>query len=104
MIFIVNMDTDESILHKINALSVMELGEFDDFIPKNLKHYNRLQVIWMDECKYLLGIKIGHDPSFEEFHQEYFHDGNHHLRFRAFYFMKYPEKVKCQLINTVNFG
>jgi hypothetical protein len=64
-----------------------------NYIVTDLDHYMGLQIHWLEEEKYYLGIKLGQNPTDEEVIEAWVRHHNSE-RFRAFYILKYPEKSK----------
>jgi hypothetical protein len=62
------------------------------FELKDNKHYYEMQVPWLEEQKYLLGTRLGHDPTQEEWCMEVL---TSHVQpeFRAYYGLAYQDKV-----------
>lgn len=85
---------DEEIILQIDSLSLEELKYYSDhYIVNNLNHYMKLQIEWLEKEKYYLGIKLRHNPNNEELINFWVKHHNSE-RFRAFYVLKYPDKVR----------
>lgn len=85
---------DYELIKLIDSLSDGELNYYSKvYVALDLRHYITLQLTWMEEEKYFLGMELHHDPSEEEMITAWIKHHNSE-RFRAFYVLKYPEKVK----------
>lgn len=87
---------DTLIIARIKRMSDERLARFDRLIPAGRecqREYTSIQARWLQDEQYLLGTRLGRSPT----HQELFIDfmNNHNgLRFRAYYTLKYPERMK----------
>jgi hypothetical protein len=86
-------EKDKQILLIVDSLSENALKEYEIFYPQDLKHYLSIQKRWIQDEIYFLGIKLGKDPTSQEIIDNKERNKNN-LRFRAFYCMMYPDKVK----------
>jgi hypothetical protein len=87
---------DALILARIEAMKPGRLGRFDHFVPKNSaeqRRFNEAQKIWMDKELRLLTDRLGHQPSLPEW-QDDFKKHRNGPRFRAYYVLKYPDRMK----------
>jgi len=82
----------ETLLEIVKGMSVENLRTFDLFKPKYTKHYNDVQIGWLEKEAYLVGAREGHKPTEIEVMDDVFEHHNE-LRFRAYYSMRYPEMV-----------
>lgn len=80
-------------------LKYIDSLEYDDliyytkcYVPTDLKHYMSIQIQWMKEAKYLLGLKINKNPDDIQLINEWNMYCNSE-RFRAFYVLYYVDKV-----------
>ena len=89
---LVNHPEDKGLINRIKLMSKDELALFESYRPKNLKHYNALQIDWIETSRWLFGLKLGRKPSELECMRDYLEQN--HYRFRAFYVMKFPELVE----------
>lgn len=85
--------SDSEIISEIDSLSYDKLLEYSNFYPQDLRHYIIIQKKWMQDEVYYLGIKLGHNPSSSEFEKD-LQETKNAERFRAFYCLRYPEKIK----------
>lgn len=83
---------DALILARIKRMSPQRLQRFDKFKPKNLRSYNILQLQWVNTEKWLVGTRLGHNPTEVEVVKDFAFNKNG-LRFKAFYVLKYPQDV-----------
>jgi len=67
--------------------------KFDRYIPKNPRHYQTLQTHWLENECWLLGQRLHHKPSPHELFED-FKTNKNGLRFKIFYCLRYPDKVK----------
>ena len=90
---LIHNSDDIDIIRKLKSMTSEELSYFDrTYGPTDLKHYNNVQIEWIKTSRWLLGTRIQRDPSEEECMMDYLAQNSH--RFRAFYAMKYPDKVR----------
>ena len=85
---------DRFFISLIKGCSQEELREFDKYKPINLHHYAEIQKPWIEEDRYLLGIKINHEPTEMEFCDDYVRTTHNAERFRAYYVLKYHHMVE----------
>ena len=90
---------DLIILEIVKGMSINEMKTFDVYTPTYRKHYDDIQISWLNTEKHLLqnrGEKriISEDELIEDF--EKCHNG---LRFRVFYVLKFPSMVKRIKLN-----
>lgn len=89
---IIDCEREINYLAIIKSLSEEELKLFDKFIPKDLRHYNGLQRIWLETERYLIGSKLNHNPTDLELIED--SKINHNAeRFKVWYVFHYAEKV-----------
>jgi len=81
------------IIEEIDSISLDELYRYSNFYPQDLRHYISLQKLWLQDEIYYLGIKLNHNPTQEEFIKD-LEETKNCLRFRAFYCLKFPEKIQ----------
>lgn len=85
---------DSEIITKVDSMDEPTLEYYSNqYSVKNLKHYMALQVKWVEEERYFVGQKLGHNPTDIELLNDWVKHKNPQ-RFRAFYVLKYPKKVK----------
>ena len=89
---LVNHPEDKGLISRIKSMSKEQLALFESFRPTSLKHYNSLQVDWIETSRWLLGLKLGKKPSDVECMRDYL--TQNHYRFRAFYVLKFPDLVE----------
>jgi len=76
----------------IKGMSIEEMLEFDNYIPNNLKHYNGLQVLWLQDEQHLIAQRNGHPCKESELLDDI--QLNHNSeRFRVYYCFCYPHLV-----------
>lgn len=85
--------SDSEIISEIDSLSYDKLLEYSHFYPQDLRHYLIKQREWLQDEKYYLGIKLNHNPTEIEFEKD-LQETKNAERFRAFYCLKYPDKIK----------
>jgi len=87
--------TDVIYLEIIKGMSLDELNSFNIYTPKDLLHYGKIQISWLQTEKHLIKNREGHDGevSEEELISDmlHYHNGE---RFRVFYVLKYPNMVR----------
>lgn len=85
---------DSEIINKVDSMNNTTLNYYSEhFVVIDLKHYMKLQIKWMEEERYFLGTRVHHNPTDEELIEDWILHKNPQ-RFRAFYVLKYPEKVE----------
>ena len=91
-----NPDADAPIIEIINGLTYEELKEFDMYSPRDFKHYMGVQrSLWFEKEKYLISHRPGHSLEVKE--EELLEDMKIHQngeRYRAWYVLKFPDKVR----------
>jgi hypothetical protein len=90
---IANLD-DALIIARIARMSNRLLEQFDDVLPlaTECRLYQDLQLHWLRTEEYLLGTRLGRKPTHREFFIDFMQNHNG-LRFRAYFVLKFPEKV-----------
>jgi len=86
---------DMLVLARIKRMSEERLRRFDQLIPHPGDHHSFrvLQVQWLRDEEYLLSTRLGRRPTAKELFID-FMAHNNGLRFRAFFAMKYPRKMR----------
>lgn len=82
---------DAKFIARVKLMTPDELVSYQSFKPRTLRHYNFIQLEWMETSKWLLGTRLKRDPSNKEAFEDYI--ANNSLRFRAFYTIKFPYMV-----------
>jgi hypothetical protein len=94
--------SDALIIARIKRMPERRLRQFDQLIPHDGDHqlYRTLQMQWLRDEEYLLGTQLGRRPTHKELFLDFM---NHHngLRFRAYFSMKYPDRVRAVRRRTV---
>jgi hypothetical protein len=88
--------SDALILARLKRMPDDRLRRFDKLIPYDGDHqlYRTLQMQWLRDEEYFLGTRLGRRPTARELFIDFMH--NHHgLRFRAYFSLKYPKRVRC---------
>lgn len=87
--------SDALILARLKRMPDERLRRFDQLIPYEGDHqlYRTLQMQWLRDEEYFLGTRLGRRPTARELFIDFMH--NHHgLRFRAYFSLKYPNRVR----------
>lgn len=84
---------DRAVLAQVDLLSEEELDSFGRLCPIDLAHYIRAQQPWIEDEIYFLGLSLNHQPS-DAAIANYVLDQPHSKRFRAFYALRYPQRVR----------
>lgn len=93
LICVDNYTEEELLILQVDSFTMNELEYYSKtYIVTDLGHYMGLQIHWLEEEKYYLGIKLNHNPTNEEVIDAWVRHHNSE-RFRAFYVLRYPEKV-----------
>lgn len=88
--------SDALIVARIKRMSNQRLERFDTLIPidnRQQRHYQSLQLQWLRDEEYLLGTRLGRSPTQKELFIDFMNNHNG-LRFRAFFTLKFPDKMK----------
>jgi hypothetical protein len=88
-------DGDRVFLEIIKGMSLEELRSFDIYGPRDVRHYNNIQLTWLTTEKHFIQNRAGHigEVSNAELLEDI--DKYHNAeRFRVFYVLKYPNMVK----------
>ena len=62
------------------------------YVSSDLGHYCLIQQSWVRTEEYLIGIRVGHKPTVPELREDFAKYQNG-IRFKLFYFLKWPERV-----------
>ena len=86
---------DVLILARIKRMDDDRLRKFDELIPHDGDHqlYRTLSMQWIRDEEYFLGTRLGRRPTPRELFIDFMHNG-HGIRFRAYFSLKYPARVK----------
>lgn len=95
---------DYPFLNRVETMTSEELATYDTIVPSssfNWKHYDGLRINWIAQEGYLLRERrqreLGRALSEDEYNFELAEEvikGLHSEKFRAFYCLRYPERVK----------
>lgn len=83
---------DRALIQKVDSLSPDELLAFKQICPTDLKHYMSVQKAWIEEDIYYLGCELNNKPTPSQIAERIL-TGKQSRRFRAYYSLRYPEKV-----------
>ena len=87
---------DALIFARIKRMPDARLRRFDNLIPTDdaqVRFYQSLQLRWLRDEEYLLGTRLGRRPTQRELFADFLNNHNGQ-RFRAYFAMKYPERMK----------
>ena len=87
---------DALIIARIKRMPCRRLRRFDDFVPAaeaDVRLYQSLQLRWLRDQEYLLGTRLGRRPTPRELFIDFMNSHNGQ-RFRAYFSMKYPQRMK----------
>lgn len=87
---------DALIFARIKRMPDARLKRFDKLIPADeaqVRFYQSLQLRWLRDEEYLLGTRLGRRPTQRELFVDFLKNHNGQ-RFRAYFAMKYPERMK----------
>lgn len=85
---------DTVILEIIKGMSLEELCCFDVYKANSLKHYNTLQITWLNAEKHLISHRDGEYKQITEGELlKDLEEFKNPQRFRTFYVLKYPHMV-----------
>ena len=89
---------DALILARIKRMPPAKLARFDQYVPvdrSQQKTYEMEQVRWIRDEEYLLGQRLGRRPSPHELCADFMRCQNG-LRFRAYYTLKFPQRMRSR--------
>jgi hypothetical protein len=92
---IITTPEDLPILQEIKSMTLEELNQFNCYLPLDCKHYIALEKQWLETERYLIANRPGHPPEVSE--EELIFDIRETRlaeRFRAWYYMRFPNKVR----------
>jgi hypothetical protein len=87
---------DALVIARIKRMPHRRLARYDGFIPRDTadqRFYCAIQRQWLRDEEYLLGTRLGRSPTPKELFIDFMNNHNG-LRFRAFFAMKFPNRVK----------
>jgi hypothetical protein len=90
---------DALVIARIKRMGEQRLDRFDDMVPADAasaKFYNALQLRWLHTEEYLLTTRLGRKPTHGELFADFMTNDNGR-RFRAYFALKYPERVRLAL-------
>jgi len=90
---LLTFSNDNEIIFFLDSLSLTEIKEYTKYTPIDIKHYAEIQKHWIEVEIYYLAQKLGREPSDEELIGD-FEETHNPERYRAFYVLKFPEKIK----------
>lgn len=88
--------TDALIIARIKRMPDCRLARFEWLEPAGLddcRLYRSLQLRWLRDEQYLVGTRLGRSPEHAELSAD-FTEHDNGLRFRAYFAMKYPDRVR----------
>jgi len=87
---------DYLIIARIKRMPDERLAKFDKLVPVDSiarKEYHQIQLQWLCTEEYLLGTRLGRKPTHNELFVDFMNNHNG-MRFRAYYALKFPQKMK----------
>jgi hypothetical protein len=87
---------DALTIARIKRMSPQRLKRFDEFVPVSAeqhRNYQLAQMEWIRGEHHLLSARLGRNPTHAELSADFSANRNG-LRFRAFYVMKHPERMR----------
>ena len=87
---------DALVIARIKRMPERRLRRFDRLVPADPQHhrdYHLLQLQWLRDEEYLLGTRLGRRPTHAELFADFMRNHNG-LRFRAYFALKYPNRVR----------
>jgi hypothetical protein len=94
---------DALLFARIKRLPARRLSRFDQLIPRDeqqVRFYQSLQLRWLRDQEYLLGTRLGRGPTAKEMFADFMKNSNGQ-RFRAYFCMKYPDRVRPKRATAV---
>lgn len=89
---------DALIIARIKRMPARKLQQFDQWIPVDAaqqKFYQAVQFEWLRREQYLLGMRLRRAPTDRDLIQDFMNNHNGE-RFRAFFAMKYPGRMRLR--------
>lgn len=93
---------DALLFARIKRMPEVRLRHFDQLIPADdtqVRFYQSLQLRWLRDQEYLLGTRLGRGPTAREMFVDFMKNHNGQ-RFRAYFAMKYPDRMKPKRRNV----
>ena len=93
---VVGDPADALIIARIKRMPARRLRRFDALEPataSDRRLYDAMQLRWLRDEEYLLGTRLGRRPTHAELFADFLRNRNG-LRFRAYFAMKYPRRMK----------
>ena len=87
---------DALIIARIKRMSDARLNRFERLEPisaEDVRLYGWLQLCWLKTEEYLLSTRLGRTPTHRELFADFMRNHNG-LRFRTYFAMKYPHRVR----------
>ena len=88
--------SDALLFARIKRMPDRRLKRFDELIPADetqVRFYQSLQLRWLRDEEYLLGTRLGRRPTQREIFADFLNNHNGQ-RFRAYFALKYPDRMK----------
>ena len=90
----IKSEGDVHLLEIVYGMTEEILESIDNtYAPKNIREYNALQSEWIEEEKWLVGAKTGHEPSADEQIKD-MECEKLARRFRVYFVLSRPKRVK----------
>lgn len=86
------LEAEMAILARVISLRIDELEEFDQCQPTDLRHYVQVEKNWINREVRLLENRLGRKASAEDVAKHIIRSATS-LRFRAYYAMRFPDRV-----------
>lgn len=83
---------DTDLLRQVDTLTPEELIAFKQVCPTDLRHYMSVQKAWIEDDIYFLGCELQCKPTATQIAERIL-TGRQSRRFRAYYTLRYPDKV-----------
>jgi hypothetical protein len=93
---VISDPADALIIARIKRMSDDRLARFERLEPatsQDVRLYGWLQLCWLQTEEYLLHTRLGRVPTHRELFADFMRNHNG-LRFRAYFAMKYPRRVR----------
>jgi len=87
-----SLQSEMTILARINGFRIDELDYYDQFKPRNLKHYVTVEKSWLKREMRYLQQRICRIPTTRDI-VKYILEQHASKKFRAYYALRFPENV-----------
>lgn len=88
-----DLQSEMAIINRVNAFRLDDLEMFDSMVPVDLAHYVSVEKPWLRREMRLLKQRIRREPSETDL-ARFIIEQHASLRFRAYYTLRFPDRVR----------